>query len=189
MSRYLWRKYNQNSKKRSQLHSPTHEESRKVPLTPAERAKAYRERKNCAVSTSRVPVRLLCETPTMKPQWSVPEAKTMSWWWTPPKYPSCSPEKTSIRDGDPETTWFAQSRSCIQEAHFTQAAIYADSYWEPFTSIPTCHKNPSNTSCFKCLALTLKPLDWYFRAWTPTPRLRFYSAATSTRTSRKISRL
>jgi hypothetical protein len=31
--------------------------------------------KDCAVSTSRVPVRLLCETPTMKHQWSVPEAK------------------------------------------------------------------------------------------------------------------
>jgi hypothetical protein len=41
----MWRKYNQNSKKRSRLDSPKHGESRKVPLTPAERAKAYRERK------------------------------------------------------------------------------------------------------------------------------------------------
>jgi hypothetical protein len=41
----MWRKYNQNSKKRSRLVSPEHGESRKVPLTPAERAKAYRERK------------------------------------------------------------------------------------------------------------------------------------------------
>jgi hypothetical protein len=41
----MWRKYNQNSKKRSGLDSPEHGESRKVPLTPAERAKAYRERK------------------------------------------------------------------------------------------------------------------------------------------------
>jgi hypothetical protein len=45
MPRYMWRKYNQNSKKRSQLDSPEHGESRKVPLTPAERAKAYREQK------------------------------------------------------------------------------------------------------------------------------------------------
>jgi hypothetical protein len=45
MSHYMWRKYNQNSKKRSRLDSPEHGESRKVPLTLAERAKAYRERK------------------------------------------------------------------------------------------------------------------------------------------------
>jgi hypothetical protein len=42
----MWRKYNQNSKKRSRLDSPEHGESRKVPLTPAERSKAYRERKS-----------------------------------------------------------------------------------------------------------------------------------------------
>jgi hypothetical protein len=41
----MWRKYNQNSKQRSRLDSPKHGESRKVPLTPAERAKAYREQK------------------------------------------------------------------------------------------------------------------------------------------------
>jgi hypothetical protein len=41
----MWRKYNQNSKKRSRLDSPEHGESRKAPLTPAEGAKAYRERK------------------------------------------------------------------------------------------------------------------------------------------------
>jgi hypothetical protein len=41
----MWRQYNQNSKKRSRLDSPEHGESRKVPLTPAERGKAYRERK------------------------------------------------------------------------------------------------------------------------------------------------
>jgi hypothetical protein len=41
MSRYMWRKYNQNSKKRSRLDSPEHGESEKVSLTPAERAKAY----------------------------------------------------------------------------------------------------------------------------------------------------
>jgi hypothetical protein len=41
----MWRKYHQNSKKRSQLDSPEHGESRKVPLTPAERAKAYRKQK------------------------------------------------------------------------------------------------------------------------------------------------
>jgi hypothetical protein len=41
----MWRKYNQNSKKRSRLDSLEHGESRKVPLTLAERAKAYRERK------------------------------------------------------------------------------------------------------------------------------------------------
>jgi hypothetical protein len=45
MSRYMWRKYNQNSKKRSLLDSLEHGESRKVPLTPAKRAKAHRERK------------------------------------------------------------------------------------------------------------------------------------------------
>jgi hypothetical protein len=45
MSCYMWRKYNQNSKKRSWLDNPEHGESRKVPLTPAERAKAYRERR------------------------------------------------------------------------------------------------------------------------------------------------
>jgi hypothetical protein len=39
----MWRKYNQNSKKQSQLDSPEHGESRKVPLIPAERVKAYRE--------------------------------------------------------------------------------------------------------------------------------------------------
>jgi hypothetical protein len=64
---------------------------------PKELRLAWSER-DCAVSTSRVPVRLLCETPTMKHQWSVSEAKTMSWWWTSQKYPSCGPEKTSIRD-------------------------------------------------------------------------------------------
>jgi hypothetical protein len=37
------------------------------------------------------------------------------------------------------------------------------------------------------LALTLKPLDWHFWAWTPTLRLRFYCAATSIWTSRKSS--
>jgi hypothetical protein len=109
MSRYMWRKYNQNWKKRSRLDSPELGESRKVPLTPAERARLTGSEKDCAISTSRIPVRLLCETPTMKHQWnvpeakrrnqwSVPEAKPMSWWWTPQKYPSCSPEKTSIRD-------------------------------------------------------------------------------------------
>jgi len=46
MSRNMWRKYKQISKKRARLDSSSHrEESRKVPLTPAERAKAYRERK------------------------------------------------------------------------------------------------------------------------------------------------
>jgi len=28
--------------------------------------------------------------------------------------------------------------------------------------------------------LPLKPLNWSFRIWTPTPRLRFYCAETST---------
>jgi hypothetical protein len=45
MSRYMWRKYKERSKKRARLDSSHREESRKVPLTPAERAKAYRERK------------------------------------------------------------------------------------------------------------------------------------------------
>jgi len=45
MSRYMWRKYKQKSKKRARLDSSHREESRKVPLTPTERAKAYRERK------------------------------------------------------------------------------------------------------------------------------------------------
>jgi hypothetical protein len=45
MSRYMWRKCKQRSKKRARLDSSHREESRKVPLTPAERAKAYRERK------------------------------------------------------------------------------------------------------------------------------------------------
>ena len=46
MFRCMWRKYKQISKKRARLDSSSHrEESRKVPLTPAERAKAYRERK------------------------------------------------------------------------------------------------------------------------------------------------
>jgi hypothetical protein len=45
MSRYMWRKYKQKSKKRARLDSSHREESRNVPLTPAERAKAYRERK------------------------------------------------------------------------------------------------------------------------------------------------
>ena len=54
-----------------------------------------------------------------------------------------------------------------------------NSYWEPFTSIPTCSKKRSSISYFKCSALTLKPLDWSFRTWTPTPRLRLYCAETS----------
>jgi hypothetical protein len=45
MSHYMCRKYNQNSKKLSRLDSLEHGESRKVPLTPAKRAKAYREQK------------------------------------------------------------------------------------------------------------------------------------------------
>jgi len=45
MSRYMWRKYRQKLKKWAQLDSSHREESRKVPLTPAERSKAYRERK------------------------------------------------------------------------------------------------------------------------------------------------
>ena len=46
MFRYMWRKYKQISKKRARLDSSSHhEESRKVSLTPAERAKAYRVRK------------------------------------------------------------------------------------------------------------------------------------------------
>jgi len=45
MSRYMWRKYKQKLKKLARLDSSHREESRKVPLTPAERAKAYRERK------------------------------------------------------------------------------------------------------------------------------------------------
>jgi hypothetical protein len=45
MSRYMWRKCNQNSKKRSRLDNSEHGESRKVPLTPAEIAKVYRRRK------------------------------------------------------------------------------------------------------------------------------------------------
>jgi len=44
MSRYMWRNYKK-MKKRTQLDSSHLEESRKVPLTPAETAKAYRERK------------------------------------------------------------------------------------------------------------------------------------------------
>jgi hypothetical protein len=54
-----------------------------VPLPPAERAKAYRERKTGEVSTSQVLVRLLCETPTMKHQWNVPEAKRRHRWSIP----------------------------------------------------------------------------------------------------------
>jgi hypothetical protein len=38
MSRYMWRKYNQNLKKRSRLDSPEHGESRKVLLTQQETA-------------------------------------------------------------------------------------------------------------------------------------------------------
>jgi hypothetical protein len=50
MSRYMWRKYKERSKKWARLDSSHSEESRKVPLTPAERAKAYRERKRmCAL--------------------------------------------------------------------------------------------------------------------------------------------
>jgi hypothetical protein len=41
----MWRKYNQNTKKRPRLDSPEHGESRKVPLSPAEIAKVYRRRK------------------------------------------------------------------------------------------------------------------------------------------------
>jgi hypothetical protein len=41
----MWRKYNQNSKKLSRLDKPEHGESRKASLTPAGRAKAYRERR------------------------------------------------------------------------------------------------------------------------------------------------
>jgi hypothetical protein len=41
LSRYMWRKYNQNLKKLSRLDSPEHGKSEKVPLTTAERAKAY----------------------------------------------------------------------------------------------------------------------------------------------------
>jgi len=41
----MWRKYKERSKKRARLDSSHREESRKMPLTPAERAKAYRERK------------------------------------------------------------------------------------------------------------------------------------------------
>jgi hypothetical protein len=43
MSRYMWRKYKQKSKKRARLDSSHREDSTKVPLTPAEKAKAYRE--------------------------------------------------------------------------------------------------------------------------------------------------
>jgi hypothetical protein len=61
MSRYMWRKYKQNSKKRAQLDSSHREDSKRVSLTPAERAKAYRERKKCVLSTSWVLVQLrLC---------------------------------------------------------------------------------------------------------------------------------
>jgi hypothetical protein len=49
MSRYMWRKYKQNSKKRARLDSSDREESRKVPLTPAERVEVYRERKIWAI--------------------------------------------------------------------------------------------------------------------------------------------
>jgi len=45
MSLHMWRKYKQKSKKRVRLDSSHREESRKVPLIPAERTKAYRERK------------------------------------------------------------------------------------------------------------------------------------------------
>jgi hypothetical protein len=37
----MCRKYTPNSNKRSQLDTPEHGESRNVPLTPAERAKAF----------------------------------------------------------------------------------------------------------------------------------------------------
>ena len=46
MSRYMLRKYKQKLKKRARLDSSSQrEECRKVPLTPAERSKVYRERK------------------------------------------------------------------------------------------------------------------------------------------------
>jgi hypothetical protein len=45
MSRYILRNYDQNSKKQSWLDSPEQGESRKVTLTPAERAMACRDRK------------------------------------------------------------------------------------------------------------------------------------------------
>jgi hypothetical protein len=41
----MWKKYNKNSKKHKLHHSPEHGESRKVPLTTAEKVDAYRERK------------------------------------------------------------------------------------------------------------------------------------------------
>jgi hypothetical protein len=46
MFRYMWRKCNRNSKKRSRLDSPEHGESRNVTLAPPERANSYRERKS-----------------------------------------------------------------------------------------------------------------------------------------------
>jgi len=85
MSRYMCKMYKQKSKKRARLASSHLEESRKVRLTPAERAKAYRER--------------------------------------------------------------------------------------------------------KCLRALYQPLDWSFQTWTPTPRLQFYCAVTSTWTLWKTNYL
>jgi hypothetical protein len=106
----MWRKYNQNSKKRSRHDSPEHGESRKAPLTPAERAKAYRERKRLRgfdqPNTSMAALR--------NPDEDAPMVSSGSEATTPmectgsgndvvmmdnPEYPSWSPEKTSIRDG------------------------------------------------------------------------------------------
>jgi hypothetical protein len=195
----MWRKYNQNSRKRSQLDSPEHGESRKVPLTPAERAKAYRERKK---------LRGLDQPSTSTAVLRNPDDET------PMECTGCendvmiivSPQIFVVQPQEDFDTRWSRSNRYFDEAfltnNFGHACDVCDRLWftkdlkspttnhvavlrtefdDPnlteFSVCNTCrrslnskrvhrlpklmdsHKNQSNTSCFKRLALTLKTLD------------------------------
>jgi hypothetical protein len=156
----MWRKYNQNSKKWSRLDSPEHEESSKVPLTSAERVKAYRERKGLhgldqpSTSTAALP----------NPDDETPMECSRSEATTPMEYTGSendvvvmdSPEISVVQPRENSDTRWSCSSRYFDEAFltndFSHACDVCDRLW--------FRKGlKSHTSCFTCLALTLKPLD------------------------------
>jgi hypothetical protein len=231
MSRYMWR-----NKTRTQRNGHDMENLERYHLLQPKELRLTESERDSAVSTSREPVRLLCGTPTMKHQWSVPEAKrrhqwsvpeekTISWWMDYPEISVVQPREEF------ETRW-SRSNRYFNEAFLTNEFGHAcdvcerlwfrkdikspttnhmavlrtefdDPNFAEFSVCNTCRRSLNSPLTkthgfpqesieyfmFQMLGAYSEAIRLIFPNMNPTPRLRFYCAATSTRTSCKISRL
>jgi len=73
-----------------------------------------------------------------------------------------------------------KNRAKLKQKKFILGAVYIH---------PNVPQEAIEYFMFKCSALALKPLDWSFRTWTPTPILRFCCAEILTWTLFKTNHL